>query len=331
MTPNLDKLIQGFFCCRLIDQQGVSQHTVESYRDTFRLLLAYLPQHLHKEMRDLVLADLDAPTVLAFLDYLQAERGNSARTRNSRLAALRSFVRYAASRDPTAWPLANRVLAIPAKRHARLLLGYLTRPEMEAVLSAPDAKTWSGQRDRVLFAVMYNSGARVSEVVGLRRNDVNTGPDGRSLCIRGKGRKERVVPLWKQTVAVLIDWMKRLPAAADAPVFPNRNGKPLSRSGVEDRLEEAVKKARQSCPGLRNKNVSPHTIRHTTAMHLLQAGVDLTVIALWLGHESPETTHQYVEADLKMKEEALRKAEGVPVGEFRYQPKPEVLEFLDNL
>jgi site-specific recombinase XerD len=331
MTPTFDALVQGFFSCRLIEQQGVSQRTVEAYRDTFVLLLAYLPGRLGKPLNGLVLSDLDAPNVIAFLDHLQTERGNGPRTRNARLAALRSFVRYAASRDPTALPLANRVLAIPAKRHDKPLLGYLTREEMEAVLAAPDASTWAGQRDRVLFAVMYNTGARVSEAIGLRQSDLNTDQGGRSLRIPGKGRKERVVPLWKQTAAVLIDWVKRLELSADAPLLPNARGCPLSRSSVEDRLEIAVKKASEGCPSLRNKNVSPHTIRHTTAMHLLQAGVDLTVIALWLGHESPETTHQYVEADLKMKEEVLAKVEGVPVEATRYRPQPSLLEFLDNL
>jgi len=304
---------------------------VAAYRDTFRLLLAYLPLRLGKAMTELALADLDAANVIAFLDHLEAERGNAARTRNARLAALRSFVRYACSRDPTALPLANGVLAIPAKRHAKALLGYLTREEMAAVLSAPDASTWSGQRDRVLFAVMYNTGARVSEAVGLRQNDLNTDQGGRSLHIRGKGRKQRVVPLWKQTAQLLLEWLRRLGPSADGALFPNRSGRPLSRSGVEDRLEVAVKKASEACPSLRGKSVSPHTIRHTTAMHLLQAGVDLTVIALWLGHESPETTHQYVEADLKMKQEALSKVEAAPVEACRYQPSPSLLEFLDKL
>jgi site-specific recombinase XerD len=331
MTPTFDNLIQGFFCCRLIEQQGVSRRTVEAYRDTFRLLLAYLPGRLGKPMSDLRLSDLDAPDVIAFLDHLQAQRGNSARTRNARLAALRSFVRYAVSRDPMALPLANRVLAIPAKRHDKPLLGYLTRQEMQAVLAAPDASTWAGQRDRMLFAVMYNTGTRVSEAIGLRQNDLSTDQGGRSLRIGGKGRKQRVVPLWKQTAQALTEWLKRLGPSPDGPLFPNARGRPLSRSGVEDRLEVAVKKASEACPSLRGKNVSPHTIRHTTAMHLLQAGVDLTVIALWLGHESPETTHQYVEADLKMKEEVLTKAEGVPLEASRYKPKPEVLEFLDKL
>jgi integrase/recombinase XerD len=203
MTPPFDTLVQDFFCRRLIEQQGVSPRTVEAYRDTFRLLLAYLPKRLGKTVPALGLEDLDATTVLAFLDHLETERGNGPRTRNARLAALRSFVQYAASRDPTAWPLARRVLAIPAKRYDRPLLGYLTREEMQAVLNAPDATTWAGRRDRVLLAVMYNTGARVSEAIGLRKDDV-IDVTARTLRIRGKGRKERVVPLWKQTAAELV-------------------------------------------------------------------------------------------------------------------------------
>jgi integrase/recombinase XerD len=330
MTPTFDILIQDFFCRRLIEQQGASPQTVAAYRDTFRLLLAYLPGRLRKPMTEVTLADLDAPAVLAFLEYLKAKRGNGPRTRNARLAALRSFMQFAASRDPTAWPLARRVLAIPAKRFSRPLLGYLTKEEMQAVLAAPDADTWAGHRDRVLFAVMYNTGARVSEVIGLRRADLD-GQRGRSLRISGKGRKERVVPLWKQTAAALTRWLKRLDAPEDSPLFPNARGASLSRSGVEDRLALAVGKASEVCPSLRDKAVSPHTIRHTTAMHLLQSGVDVTVIALWLGHESPETTHQYIEADLQMKEEVLMKTKGLSGGTSSFKPKPKLLEFLDNL
>jgi integrase/recombinase XerD len=330
MTPTFDTLVQDFFCRRLIEQQGVSPRTVEAYRDTFRLLLAYLPQQLGKPVPSLCLDDIDAPILLDFLDHLETKRGNGARTRNARLAALRSFVQYAASRDPTAWPLARRVLAIPSKRFTKPLLGHLTREEMQAVLDAPDAATWAGQRDRVLFAVTYNTGARVSEVVGLRRGDL-TDVNARSLRIRGKGRKERVVPLWKKTGSTLAAWSKRLDDRTDGPLFPNARGGMLSRSGFEDRLALAVKKAAETCPGLRSKSVSPHTIRHTTAMHLLQSGVDLTVIALWLGHESPETTHQYVEADLKMKEEVLTKAKGLSPEPTIYRPKGKLLEFLDNL
>ena len=190
MTPPLDILIQDFFCRRLIEQQGVSPRTVEAYRDTFRLLLAYLPGWLRKPVPAIDLADFDAPAILAFLDHLETQRHNGARTRNARLAAVRSFVQYAASRDPTAWPLARRVLAIPSKRYTKPLLGYLTREEMQAVLDAPDAATWAGHRDRVLFGVMYNTGARVSEIVSLRRDDL-VNAQVRSLRIRGKGRKER--------------------------------------------------------------------------------------------------------------------------------------------
>jgi integrase/recombinase XerD len=330
MTPPFDTLVQDFFCRRLIEQQGESPRTVEAYRDTFRLLLDFLPRRLGKTVPALGLEDLDVANVLVFLDHLEAERGNGPRTRNARLAALRSFVQYAASRDPTAWPLTRRVLAIPAKRYDRPLLGYLTREEMQSVLNAPDPATWAGRRDRVLLAVMYNTGARVSEAIGLRRDDL-IGLNARTLRIRGKGRKERVVPLWKRTAAELLQWSKRLDDPPNGPLFPNARGQSLSRSGVEDRLALAVVKAAETCPSLGGRSVSPHTIRHTTAMHLLQSGVDLTVIALWLGHESPETTHQYVEADLRMKEEVLTKAKGISPESTPFRPKEKLLEFLDNL
>lgn len=330
MTPSFDVLVQDFFCRRLIEQQDVSRCTIEAYRDTFRLLLAYLPERLGKAVPAIGLEDLDATTVLAFLDHLETERGNCPRTRNARLAAVRSFVQYAASRDPTAWPLARQILAIPAKRYDKPLLAYLTREEVQAVLNAPDAATWAGRRDRMLFAVMYNTGARVSEAVGLRQGDV-VDANARTLRIRGKGRKERVVPLWKQTATELTKWRTQLGTRPEGPLFPNARGQPLSRSGVEDRLALAVGKATETCPSLRDKSVSPHTIRHTTAMHLLQSGIDLTVIALWLGHESPETTHQYVEADLRMKEEVLTKVKGISPEPSLFRPKGKLLEFLDNL
>jgi integrase/recombinase XerD len=293
-------------------------------------LLAYLRGQLKKPVPAFELSDFDAPAILAFLDHLETERHNGPRTRNARLAAVRSFVQYAASRDPTAWSLARRVLAIPSKRYTKPLLGYLNRDEMQAVLNAPDEATWAGHRNRVLFSVMYNTGARVSEIIGLRCDDVISA-QVRSLRIRGKGRKERIVPLWKQTATALSQWMKRLGTQPSAPLFPNARGRSLSRSGVEDRLAVTIGKAAQVCPSLRDKSISPHTIRHTTAMHLLQSGVDMTVIALWLGHESPETTHQDVEADLKMKEEVLTKVKGLPSQPARFQPKGKLLQFLDSL
>jgi site-specific recombinase XerD len=329
-APSFAVLVQEFFAQRLLQQQNASAHTVASYRDTMCLLLRYFQECRGKQAADLVVADLDAPAVLAFLDDLERRRHNSIRTRNSRLAALRSFLKYAAARDPNALPVVQRVLAIPMKRFDRPLLGYLSRVEIEAILEAPNARTWSGRRDRVLLSLLYNSGARVSEAITWCRADVTLEPS-RSIQIRGKGRKQRVVPLWKGTASRLKEWLSEIGAAAEAPLFPNRHGGPMSRSGVEDRLEQAIRVAAQRCASLRGRRISPHTLRHTTAMHLLQSGVEVTVIALWLGHESPETTHQYVEADLTMKERILGKVEEVSAKRSRYQPKPALLKFLEEL
>jgi site-specific recombinase XerD len=323
-------LVQEFFCQRLVQQQNASTNTVAAYRDTFRLLLRFLQQRKHKAPANVLLTDLDAITVLAFLDDLERHRGNTIRTRNARLAALRSFMKYAASRDPTALPIAQRVLAIPMKRFDLPLLGYLTREEVKVIVEAPDQTTWSGRRDRALLTVLYNTGMRVSEAIGLHRADVllHQAP---AVQIRGKGRKRRQVPLWKPTATLLIHWLKEIHADAETPLFPNRHGQALSRSGIEERLQQAVAIGTRRCSSLSQKQVSPHTFRHTTAMHLLQAGVDVTVIALWLGHASPETTHQYVEADLTMKQHALERLEELPVNRKGYRVEERLLQFLDGL
>jgi site-specific recombinase XerD len=328
--PDFSTLVQDFFCDRLVNQQNVSPHTVAAYRDTFRLLLAYVRLRQTRPKDGIALVDLDATTVLAFLNDLEVTRGNGARTRNARLAAVRAFMTYAAARDPTALSLTQRVLAIPRKGFDRPLLGYLTRPEVDAVLVAPDPVDWSGRRDRALFGLMYNTGARVSEAIGLSRGDITTGP-GAVVHIHGKGRKDRRVPLWTATARLLSAWQTDLRGDAASPLFPNRFGRPLSRSGVEDRLARAVAAASARRPSLVGKVVSPHTLRHTTAMHLLQAGVDVTVIALWLGHESPETTHQYMEADVEMKRKVLdRLAE--PTGKIPRRLRTDgLLDFLDKL
>jgi integrase/recombinase XerD len=302
--PGFAALVQEFFCVRLVQQQNASARTGASYRDTFRLLLGYFEQVHRKRPTALALPDLDAPAVTAFLDYLEKERRNGARPRNARFAAIRSFMRYAASRDPASLPVAQRVLAIPLKRFARPMMPSLSRDEMAAVLGAPDGATWSGRRDRALFALMYNTGARVSEAIAVRRADVALDA-ARSVRLTGKGRKGRTVPLWKSTAEQLRAWAAGIAAGPESYLFPNRSGGQLSRSGVEKRLAEAVRVASGRCPSLRGKPVSPHTLRHTTAMHLLQSGVDITVIALWLGHESTGTTHQYVEANLAMKDQTL--------------------------
>ena len=329
-SPGFAALVRGFFCERLLNQQNVSPHTVAAYRDTFRLLLAFLKERQHSSPTQLSLDDIDAPTVLAFLENLETQRRNSVRTRNARLAAIRAFVTYASACEPTALPLAQRILAIPRKRFDRPLLGYLTRSEVEAVLDTPDRVAWSGRRDRALFTVMYNTGARVSEAIGLCREDVQFGPTA-SVRVHGKGRKDRCVPLWKATATLLTEWLKEIAPGEGVPLFPNGRGGPLSRSGVEDRLHRAVSAATDRCPTLKGKNVSPHTLRHTTAMHLLQAGVDITVIALWLGHESSETTHQYVEADLEMKRHALDRIAELPIKNGRRRKVDGLLDFLDRL
>jgi integrase/recombinase XerD len=323
-------LLQDFFLRPLIGQRGVSARTVDSYRDAFELLLTFAGRSAGKVPSALSLADLDAPIVPGFLDHLESERGNSARTRNARLAAIRSFMACASVRDPASLPIAQRVLAIPAKRFDQPVPGYLTRDEMASVLAAPDRSTWSGQRDAVLLAAMYNSGARVSQITSLRVRDVLL-DRAVAVHLHGKGRKERAIPPWKSTAAELRGWLRRIGQDPAAPVFPNRAGRPLARSGVRDRLERAVSAAAQCCPSLEGRRVSPHTLRHTCAMHLLQSGVDLAVIALWPGHADPATTHQYLEADLATKEAALQRLTAPAQQVTRYRAKDKLLAFLEEL
>jgi integrase/recombinase XerD len=323
-------LLQDFFLQRLVAQREASAQTVASYRDAFELLLGFAERRTGRPPSALTLRDLDASFVLAFLDHLEEERGNSPRTRNARLAAIRSFMRYASVRDPASLPVAQRVLAIPSKRFDRPVLGFLSRDEVQAILDAPDRSTSSGCRDAVLLAVLYNTGARVSEITGLRVADILL---DRAAAVRlhGKGRKERVVPLWKSTATQLRAWLAQIDRSPQAPVFRNRVGRPISRSGVEHRLRVAVATAATTCPSLVGRRISPHTLRHTTAMHLLQGGVDITVIAMWLGHEDPATTHLYLEADLEMKEAALRRVEDPSPKPARFRASDRLLAFLDTL
>lgn len=328
--PTFATLLQDFFCQRLVAERNASARTVASYRDSFRLLLRFASARLKKDPSSLAVADLRAPLVVDFLRHLETERGNCARSRNARLAAVHSFMRYVTYRDPTSLQTAQQVLAIPSKRFDRPLLGFLTREEVEAVLAGPDRATWSGRRDHAMFMTLYNTGARVSELATLRVADLDL-DRSRSVHIHGKGRKERTVPLWKATMSVLKAWLPEVSTSPHAPAFPSRTGDRLSRSGIENRLRAAVRKAFEACPSLRKRKVSPHTFRHTTAMHLLQAGVDITVIAMWLGHESPTTTHAYVEANLAMKERALAKLQEIPSKARRFRASDHLLDFLDHL
>jgi site-specific recombinase XerD len=253
------------------------------------------------------------------------------RSRNARLSAIRSFLKYAAHQDLTALAIIEHSLAIPTKRHDKAVLGFLTRPEMEAIIAAPDRRSWVGQRDRTLFSVLYNTGARVSEAINLRVGDVvlDVSPVAH---LHGKGRKRRSVPLWKTTAATIQQWIRQLPKASETDfLFPSRSRGKLSRSSVTQRLALSVDHAARQHPQLTNRAISPHTIRHTTAMHLLQSGVDITVIALWLGHESPTTTHMYLEADMAMKEEALNRLQPIEATSSRYRPPDQLLAFLQSL
>lgn len=323
-------LIQAFFAEHLRQHKAVSPRTVSSYRDTFRLLLRFVNDSTGISPSVLCIDHLDAPMILRFLDHLENERNNTARSRNTRLAAVRSFYRFVALREPTALGVATRVLAIPSKRTERRLVGYLTRTEMDAMLDAPTTASQPGRRDRALLLTMYNTGARVSEIAGLCRCDftLDTSPHAH---LEGKGRKHRAIPIWSRTARGLRLWFKETGIAPTDAAFPNARGGHLSRHGVAFIVRKAFESARAECPSLKHKRVHPHLIRHTTAMHLLQSGVDPAVIALWLGHESLETTHVYVEADLQMKREALDKLApaGRPVRSFK--PGDSLMTFLAGL
>ncbi len=300
----LGPALQRFFCEHIINQRQLSPRTVTAYRDTFRLLLSFFERSRSRRPDDLRVRDLDASCVLAFLDDLERQRGNSARSRNLRLAAIRSFIRNATASDPLLLPVAQRVLAIPTKRFERAAVGHLTREQMQLLLDMPDASTVAGLRDRVLLTLMYNTGARVSEIAALRVGDLRLDTGG-SVNIHGKGRKQRSVPLWRESVRLLRAWLRRTASSPEAPLLPNARGGHMTRSGIAHRLRVAVERATSRDPAATWGRVSPHTIRHTTAMHLLQSGVDLSVIAMWLGHESIQTTHQYLNADLDSKRRAL--------------------------
>ena len=329
-ASSLGPLIQSFFVQHLQQNRRVSPQTVASYRDTLKLLLQFVQEQHGREPAALCVTDLDVPVILSFLNYLEEQRHNSVRSRNARLAALRTFFRWIALRDPEQVNLATRVLAIPQKRTDKKLVQALTRPAMEAILAAPDLTHWLGRRDHALLLTLYNSGARVSEIIALQRGQVQFGATT-FLQLQGKGRKERTIPLWTKTSRALQAWFRELAEASPQIAFPSARSKPLSRDGVDYILQQAVTRAAVECASLRGRKLSPHTLRHTTAMHLLQAGVDITVIALWLGHESLETTHIYLEADLQTKERALSKLAPAGAEVPRFQAKDEVLAFLSTL
>jgi integrase/recombinase XerD len=330
MNPDLAPLLEGFFTKRLINQRRVSPHTVASYRDTFRLLLKFASAKLRRGPANLGLADVDAPLVADFLNDLEKGRGCSVRSRNQRLAAIRSFFHYAIIEAPQHAGLAQRVFAIPSKRTVRRTIGYLERAEIEALLNAVDRDTWIGRRNHALLLVMVQTGLRLSEVTGVTVADVELQAGAHIRC-EGKGRKQRSTPLAKSTVAVLTAWTKEIGAAREQFLFPSTRGGRLSADAVHRLLKLYASRAQDACTSLARKRITPHVLRHTAAMELLQAGIDRSLIAIWLGHESVETTQVYLDASLAMKTQLLARTRPFDIKPTRFQPNDQLLAFLQAL
>jgi len=323
-------LLESFFTKRLIAQRRASPYTIASYRDTFHVLLQFIQQKLGKAVSQITLEDLNAPMIGVFLDDLEHSRHNSVRSRNLRMTVIRSFFRYAALEAPQHSGLIQRVLAIPNKRQERRLVSFLTRLEIDALLAAPKRNTWLGRRDHALLLMAIQTGLRLSELTGLRQQDIVLGKGAHVRC-EGKGRKERCTPLTKSTVTVIAEWIREQGKHSTVILFPNARGGRLSADAVQYLVTKHAAVARLTCSTLSAKRLSPHVLRHTAAMELLQAGVDRAVIALWLGHESVETTQIYLDADLALKERALSKTAPIDVKGVRYRPDDELLAFLKGL
>jgi site-specific recombinase XerD len=329
-VSDFSQLCESFFSKRLIAQRKASPHTISAYAQTFRLLVAYAQKRLGTPPSQLSFAQLDAPFLAGFLDELESKRSNSARSRNARLASLRAFYRYAALEVPQHAGLIQRVLAIPYKRVTRRLVSYLTRPEVEAILASVDKSTWLGRRNHAMFLLAVQTGLRLSEITGLHQKDVMLCRAAHVRC-EGKGRKERCTPLARPTVAVLKAWISEQGINGSAFVFPSKNGDRLSADAVQHALATHVTTAQRKCPSLAKKRVTPHVLRHTAGMELLQAGVDRALIAIWLGHESLETTQIYLDADLHLKEAILARMNPVQSKAGRYRPDDQLLSYLKGL
>lgn len=323
-------LLEAFFTERLMHQKMVSPQTIAAYRDTFRLLLQYVHRHRKTIPSNLRIEDFDAPLICDFLDHLEKERKSSPRTRNHRLAAIRSFFRYVGLEEPAFAERIQRILAIPTKRWERKTLDFLTHAEVDALLAAPDTGFWAGRRDHALLSLTVHTGLRVSELTGLRCQDITLGTGAHVRC-HGKGRKERAVPLSKALMRTLRVWLRERNGQDHEPLFPNAQGQRLSRDGVDYILRKHVRTAAGICPSLRRKHITPHTLRHTTAVHLLQAGAGLSIIALWLGHEHLDTTQIYVESDIEHKRKILEKTPPFNGQSVRFRPSDSLMAFLDSL
>ena len=330
ISADLPSLLQSFFTERLLRQRQASPHTIAGYRDSFRLLLQFAKERLGKAPSKIRVEDLDAPFLGLFLGHLEDVRKNSTRTRNARLAAIHSFFQYVALEEPAYALHCQRILAMPNKRHERRPIEFLNREEFDALLAVPDLSTWLGRRDRALLLVAVQTGLRVSELIGLNCQDVVLGTGAHVRCL-GKGRKQRCTPLRPETATTLDAWLRERHGQPEQPVFPSIRGGRLSRDEIERLITKYTNVAKQTCPSLKRKKVSPHVLRHAAAMDLLQHGVDRSVIALWLGHESVETTQMYLHADMRLKEKALSRTTPLGVKPGRYRPNDKLLVFLESL
>lgn len=330
MSAGLPCLLQSFFTDRLLRQRRASPHTVAGYRDSFRLLLRFAKERLGKAPSRLLVDDLNVSFIGDFLDDLERRRQNSARTRNIRLAAIRSFFQYVALEEPAHALLCQRILAMPCKRHERRPIEFLNREEIDALLAATDASSWIGRRDRALLLLSVQTGLRVSELIGLSCQDIVLGTGAHVHCL-GKGRKHRCTPLRPETAKVLDAWLRERRGRPEDPLFLSTRGGKLSRDAVELLITKYTALAGQTCASLKRKKVSPHVLRHAAAMDLLHNGVDRSVIALWLGHESVETTQMYLHADMRLKEQALSRTQPLKVRPGRYRPNDKLLAFLESL
>jgi integrase/recombinase XerD len=322
--------LQAYFTDRLIGQRAASPNTIAAYRLTFCLLLRFATERIGKPPSNLDIAELDAPLIAAFLDHLQRERSNSAATRNNRLAAIHSLYGYLALQHPEHAATIQRVLAIPAKRTEKNLLTYLTEPEVDALLAACDQAAWTGRRDHAMFALTIQTGLRISELAGLTRQDITLATSANVHTI-GKGRKERRTPLTPATKTLLKAWLRERAGAPDDPLFPTITGKRLSRDAIERRLATHLAAAAARCPSIKTKHITMHTLRHTAAMRLLLAGNDITVIALWLGHEQISTTNMYLHADMTHKQQAIDRTKPLSAKPGRYRPPDTLIAFLEAL
>ena len=329
---SFQSLLQCFFLERLMKQKNASACTISSYRDTFRIFLRYMKLEKQCAPSQITLEMVNAETIISFLNYIETVRNNSIKTRNNRLAAIHSFLKYVSFQAPEYISIIQRVMNIPFKKTETKNINYLVKEEMDSILNSCDLCCWLGRRDKIMISILYNTGVRVSELISIKIKDIVLNKNGTgSIHVIGKGRKERTIPIWKSTQNYISEFIKETGSSADEYLFTSQHGEKLTRSGVKYRLDCLIKIASLNCPTLIKKRVTPHVFRHTTAMHLLEAGVDISTIAIWLGHEGIETTHKYMVADLRLKEQALSRMKEPKISEFHYKPSADILSFLDSL